>query len=200
MKKMEKRNYTQEEQTELRQLLDQGHGPGRAEEQQTLRLADFLRHDELYQNYPQLRQAALRFADLPEGTHGSYNTGTNTITLNNSLRDAPEDTLVHEIQHAIQSAEGFSGGSSPEYWARREYETGDLVSNRLQQEYDQILNGLGREDQSTSDIRNWSGNWSAFSCLIQIRKRGGGMTGWRPSRTPSMKSSIRTRGSGSCWT
>ncbi|MFR8291350.1 MAG: LPD23 domain-containing protein, partial [Dysosmobacter welbionis] len=28
---------TQEEQTELRQLLDQGHGPGRAEEQQTLR-------------------------------------------------------------------------------------------------------------------------------------------------------------------
>lgn len=139
---------TQEEQTELRQLLDQGHGPGRAEEQQTLRLSDFVRHDELYQNYPQLRQAALRFADLPEGTHGSYNTGTNTITLNNSLRDAPEDTLVHEIQHAIQSAEGFSGGSSPEYWARREYETGDLVSNRLQQEYDQILNGLGREDRN----------------------------------------------------
>lgn len=139
---------TQEEQTELRQLLDQGHGPGRAEEQQTLRLADFLRHDELYQNYPQLRQAALRFADLPEGTHGSYNTGTNTITLDNSLRSSPEDTLVHEIQHAIQSAEGFSGGSSPEYWARREYETGDLVSNRLQQEYDQILNGLGREDQN----------------------------------------------------
>lgn len=139
---------TQEEQTELRSLLEEGHGPGRAEEHQTLRLADFLRHDELYQNYPQLRQAALRFADLPEGTHGSYNTETNTITLNNSLRDAPEDTLVHEIQHAIQSAEGFSGGSSPEYWARREYETGDLVSNRLQQEYDQILNGLGREDQN----------------------------------------------------
>ena len=86
------------------------------EEQQTLRLSDFVRHDELYQNYPQLRQAALRFADLPEGTHGSYNTGTNTITLNNSLRSSPEDTLVHEIQHAIQNAEGFSGGSSPEYW------------------------------------------------------------------------------------
>lgn len=109
---------TQEEQTELRQLLDQGHGPGRAEEQQTLRLADFLRHDELYQNYPQLRQAGLRFADLPGETYGSYNTGTNTITLNSSLRDAPEDTLVHEIQHAIQNAEGFAGGSSPEYWER----------------------------------------------------------------------------------
>lgn len=139
---------TQEEQAELRQLLDQGRGPGRAEEQQTLRLADFLRHDELYQNYPQLRRAGLRFADLPDGTYGTYNTETNTITLDNSLRSSPEDTLVHEIQHAIQNAEGFAGGSSPEYWARREYETGDLVSNRLQQEYDQILNGLGREDQN----------------------------------------------------
>ena len=104
---------TQEEQTELRTLLEEGHGPGRAEEQQTLRLSDFVRHDELYQNYPQLRQAGLRFADLPGETHGSYNTGTNTITLNSSLRDAPEDTLVHEIQHAIQNAEGFAGGSSP---------------------------------------------------------------------------------------
>ena len=141
-------SITMEEQNELRQLLEDGHGAGRAEEQQTLRLADLLRHDELYQNYPQLRRAGLRFADLPEGTYGSYNTGTNTITLNNSLRDAPEDTLVHEIQHAIQNAEGFAGGASPEYWARREYETGDLVANRLRQEYDQILNGLGREDQN----------------------------------------------------
>ena len=36
--------------------------------------------------------------------------------LDNSLRSSPEDTLVHEIQHAIQNAEGFAGGSSPEYW------------------------------------------------------------------------------------
>lgn len=141
-------SITLEEQNELRQLIDQGHGPGRAEEQQTLQLSDFVRHDELYQNYPQLRRAELRFADLPDGTYGTYNTEVNTITLDNSLRDAPEDTLVHEIQHAIQSAEGFSGGSSPEYWARREFETGDLVTNRLQQEYDQILNGLGREDRN----------------------------------------------------
>lgn len=109
-------SITMEEQNELRQLIDQGHGPGRAEEQQTLRLSDFVRHDELYQNYPQLRRAELRFADLPDGTYGTYNTETNTITLDNSLRSSPEDTLVHEIQHAIQTAEGFAGGSSPSYW------------------------------------------------------------------------------------
>ena len=111
-------------------------------------LADYINHPELFANYPQLRQASLQFTDLPDGTRGRYNTESHTITLDNSLRGAPEDTLVHEIQHAIQSAEGFSGGSSPEYWARREFETGDLVTNRLQQEYDQILNGLGREDQN----------------------------------------------------
>ena len=107
---------TREEQAELRSLLEEGHGPGRAEEQQTLRISDFVRHDDLYQNYPQLRQAGLQFAALSDGTRGTYNTETNTITLNNSLRDAPEDTLVHEIQHAIQNAEGFAGGSNPEYW------------------------------------------------------------------------------------
>lgn len=109
-------SITLEEQNELRQLIDQGHGPGRAEEQQTLQLSDFVRHDELYQNYPQLRRAGLRFADLPDGTSGSYNPGANVITLDNSLRSSPEDTLVHEIQHAIQTAEGFAGGSSPSYW------------------------------------------------------------------------------------
>ena len=40
--------------------------------------------------------------------------------------------------------EGVARNTGPD----GEYETGDLASNRLQQEYDQILNGLGREDQN----------------------------------------------------
>lgn len=111
-------------------------------------LADYVSHPDLFANYPQLRKASLQFVDLSDGTRGRYNTESHTITLDNSLRGEPEDTLVHEIQHAIQNEEGFARGASPEYWARREYETGDLVANRLRQEYDQILNGLGREDQN----------------------------------------------------
>lgn len=107
-------SITMDEQNELRQLLEEGHGAGRAEEQQTLRLPDFVRHDELYQNYPQLRQAGLRFTRLPEGTRGTFD--GQDIVLDESLRSAPEDTLVHEIQHAIQRAEGFTGGASPEGW------------------------------------------------------------------------------------
>ena len=138
-------SITLEEQNELRQLIDQGHGPGRAEEQQTLQLSDFVRHDELYQNYPQLRRAGLRFADLPDGTSGSYNPGANVITLDNSLRSSPEDTLVHEIQHAIQTAEGFSGGSSPEYWESARVDA-ELAASAARENLRLWLQDIGYQD------------------------------------------------------
>ena len=123
-------SITMDEQNELRQLLEEGHGAGRAEEQQTLRLPDFVRHDELYQNYPQLRQAGLRFARLPEGTRGTFD--GQDIILDESLRSAPEDTLVHEIQHAIQRAEGFTGGASPEGWQAVRQQVIDTVAGARQ--------------------------------------------------------------------
>lgn len=123
-------SITMDEQNELRQLLEEGHGAGRAEEQQTLRLPDFVRHDELYQNYPQLRQAGLRFTRLPEGTRGTFD--GQDIVLDESLRSAPEDTLVHEIQHAIQRAEGFTGGASPEGWQAVRQQVIDTVAGARQ--------------------------------------------------------------------
>lgn len=123
-------SITMDEQNELRQLLEEGHGAGRAEEQQTLRLPDFVRHDELYQNYPQLRQAGLRFARLPEGTRGTFD--GQDIILDESLRSEPEDTLVHEIQHAIQRAEGFTGGASPEGWQAVRQQVIDTVAGARQ--------------------------------------------------------------------
>lgn len=123
-------SITMDEQNELRQLLEEGHGAGRAEEQQTLRLPDFVRHDELYQNYPQLRQAGLRFSRLPEGTRGTFD--GQDIILDESLRSAPEDTLVHEIQHAIQRAEGFTGGASLEGWQAVRQQVIDTVAGARQ--------------------------------------------------------------------
>ena len=113
-----------------------------------MRLGDFLKHDELFEAYPRLRDVELRFEKMDDGTRGSYSASENLIRLDSSLRDAPEDTLIHEIQHAIQDAEGFSPGASPEYWARREYESGDFVSDRLQQEYDRVFNGLDKNEQN----------------------------------------------------
>ena len=113
-----------------------------------IRLGDFLKHDALFEAYPRLKGVELRFEKLDDGTRGAYNREENSITLDSSLRNAPESTLIHEIQHAIQNIEGFAGGSSPEYWARREYENDDFVTERLQREYDRTLNGLSRAEQN----------------------------------------------------
>lgn len=82
-------------------------------------LADYLTHDELFQNYPQLRKTRLEFAPLGRGIQGQYDAGTDTITLAEDLREAPEDTLIHEIQHAIQRAEGFAKGANDKFWSRQ---------------------------------------------------------------------------------
>lgn len=113
------------------------------------RLSDYIQHEELFEQYPQLRDARLVFEDMEDGKQGSYNPDTNTITLSESLQNSErDDALVHEIQHAIQEAEGFARGASPQYWALREYENGDFVGERLRREHDNLFRSLSQEEQN----------------------------------------------------
>lgn len=111
-------------------------------------LQDFLKHDELYGAYPLLRHTTLRFEKLDPGVKGKFDKRSNAIVLSDSLFGKGPETLLHEIQHIIQKYEGFQGGTSPEYWARRDYESGDRLQERLQREYDDILKGLTKEEQN----------------------------------------------------
>ena len=111
-------------------------------------LQDFLKHDELYEAYPMLRNTTLRFEKLDPGVKGKFDKRNGAIILSDSLFGKGPETLLHEIQHIIQKYEGFQGGTSPEYWARRDYESGDRLQERLQREYDDILNGLTKEEQN----------------------------------------------------
>lgn len=111
-------------------------------------LQDFLKHDELYEAYPLLRHTTLRFEKLDPGVKGKFDKRSNAIVLSDSLFGKGPETLLHEIQHIIQKYEGFQGGTSPEYWARRDYESGDRLQERLQREYSDILNGLTKEEQN----------------------------------------------------
>jgi len=79
-------------------------------------LQNILNHDELFEAYPELRGAKVIFEDMEDGKRGQYDPNTNSITLSNKLRNAPQETLLHEVQHAIQSVENFTGGASVEYW------------------------------------------------------------------------------------
>ena len=111
-------------------------------------LQDFLKHDDLYEAYPLLRHTTLRFEKLDPGVKGKFNKRDNSIVLSDSLFGKGPETLLHEIQHIIQKYEGFQGGTSPEYWARKDYESGDKVQERLQRQYSDILNGLTKSEQN----------------------------------------------------
>lgn len=79
-------------------------------------LADFLRHDDLFEAYPALRHTSVVFKETMPGVNGHYDAGTDTIVLSKDLIGSPESTLVHEIQHIIQGTEEFAGGSNLNYW------------------------------------------------------------------------------------
>lgn len=103
-------------------------------------LSDILAHEELFRNYPQLRRAGVRFDNLDRGIRGMYRPDQNEIILDNSLREAPEDTLIHEIQHAIQRAEGFARGANTEYWQQRLDEGFDNRTHLQRSEAERLQN------------------------------------------------------------
>ena len=111
-------------------------------------MEDYISHNELFEAYPELRDVRVVFEQLEPGEKGFYDARKKKVHLSEKLKNAAESTLLHEVQHAIQRTEGFSGGASPEYWARKDYESGDKISERLQRQYDETLNGLSKEEQN----------------------------------------------------
>lgn len=55
-------------------------------------------------------------------------------------------SLLHEIQHRIQSKEGFATGASPEYWNREE--TYNRAMEKWQDEHEKIFYHLSTEDKA----------------------------------------------------
>ena len=90
------------------------HGPGSS----VWKLGDLLKHDKLFKNYPELKnQIVVLNAQFDDAnTLGEYNPKTNTHKISEQLTDpdAIRSTLLHEIQHAVQSREGFAPGTSPD--------------------------------------------------------------------------------------
>lgn len=110
------------------------------------KLEDILQHEDLFRAYPALRDVKVRFEDLSRGQSGYFDGSSNTIVISNSLRNQPESTLTHEVQHVVQAAERFARGSSPEYWNRRMEEgysrhRNDGRIERAEKEYRRIFDG-----------------------------------------------------------
>lgn len=79
-----------------------------------LKLSEVLDDKKLFNAYPQLRDVKVRFDELDgEIYDGYYNRTLDEIVLNSNLYNKPEmlrSILYHEMQHKIQSIEGFARG------------------------------------------------------------------------------------------
>ena len=91
------------------------------------KISDILVAKELFEAYPDIAESKLTFKQLPKNSRGSYNPGTGEIQINISHvigvggKINPQvvfGTLFHEIQHSVQSIEGFTSGFSPSLVAR----------------------------------------------------------------------------------
>jgi hypothetical protein len=85
----------------------------------TSKLADVLIHDELFYQYPDLADQKIFVDEVLKNsnTRGYYLADKNLMAISPDLLQDPKQlkkTLLHEIQHVIQSKEGFSLGTAPE--------------------------------------------------------------------------------------
>ena len=77
-------------------------------------LDDYVKDDELFQAYPEMKRTRMEFVDLPSAEYcGAYLHSDNRIVINISRADDVRSVLAHEIQHTIQAMEGFARGSNP---------------------------------------------------------------------------------------
>jgi hypothetical protein len=103
------------------------------------RLEDVLDHEELFRAYPQLRHVRVVFDETPKGVLGSFSAEGNQITISEELRDAPQDVLIHEIQHAIQNAESFAKGSNRQYWEEKLTNGDEIQSKGFQEAREKLI-------------------------------------------------------------
>ncbi len=87
-------------------------------------LAEVLDYGELYEAYPELGGMEVRVKVLAGDTAGFYDRESGCIMINKRFITRPDEvrnTLLHEVQHAIQYIEGFAKGGNSSDLGRKNY-------------------------------------------------------------------------------
>jgi len=84
---------------------------------QTDTLGNIIKHEELFKQYPSLKNIRTRVTidpNLDQGLYGGHFSGLDGgLNVIAHSEGEAKNTIVHEIQHAIQEYEGFAMGGSP---------------------------------------------------------------------------------------
>lgn len=111
------------------------------------KLADVIDAPVLFEAYPQLKDVRIDtdaiMNDMP--SNGEYNAKTNTITIHADELKYMNSILNHEIQHAIQSIEGFATGGNE-----------DSVRSRIEERMQNIEDAANVAAGSLDEYRNIS--------------------------------------------
>lgn len=77
------------------------------------KLGDLLKHPELYRNFPELKNARVRGVPESMSIRGGFNEATKDFYLGSDTPEQLRETLLHEVQHYIQSQSGMARGGHP---------------------------------------------------------------------------------------
>lgn len=111
-------------------------------------LGELVDAPELFEAYPDMADLSVTLHTLEDGQNGGYSRKFDSIELSRDLKNRPEallNSLIHEVQHAIQNREEFASGANPAYWNRRMENGFDSRTAeerregaRLQEQYERI--------------------------------------------------------------
>ena len=79
--------------------------------EEPITLGECIKHDKLFEAYPQLKDFTVRLAEIKGNLRGQFN-GKEIILNSNLSPIQKKKTLIHEIQHYIQSIESFERGGN----------------------------------------------------------------------------------------
>lgn len=144
-----------------------------------MRLGELIQHEKLFAAYPDLADIDVVFQSLDAGVSGSYHPQFDSINLSYKLKNDPvglKDTLVHEIQHAIQHREGFTNGATAASWERkikagfdsrraadiRKAQETERELRRIQEEEPEFYRDMVELDAMTPDLPRGEINWETL--------------------------------------
>ena len=132
-------------------------------------LADWVEDDELFKAYPDLKTMSVLFTDqLPRNVLGSYNEIENLIEINSALDNDVASVMAHEIQHAIQSIEGFARGGNDAYIDKVK----DYIGNTSFKEMENFANNIAKL-RGLPTYRDWMDNLddNSFHQLAELKNK-----------------------------
>lgn len=121
-----------------------------------LKLSDVLDHEDMYKQYPELRDVNVKVVNnRPFETKAAYDPRTNTVELNKKRLDTnPDDVksnILHEVQHAIQEKEGFATGGYDKNMNTYRKLAGEAEARAVQKRMDMPMSERYKNGKTTFD-------------------------------------------------